>query len=162
MLWQSKNPPLKILEMTSQDNNWEENAKVGSFVSILQKLDSMHEDDLVHGDIRLSNLLSSGYIVDFDFAGRDFYPEGLNKLGDDGKRHPDVIRAINAVVVHEMQPQKQHDWYSMSTVMELFTPATETNNEWWQQAISYVNNGQLEEAVELLQGHKEISLSMNR
>jgi hypothetical protein len=51
--------------------------------------------DLVHEDIRLANLLSTGFILDFDFVRLDTDPEGLNLLSKDGERRPDIATAIS-------------------------------------------------------------------
>ena len=118
---------------------------VGVFASILEKLSALHEKGLVRGDIRLVNLLST-----FDFVGLNTYPESLNQLDKDGKRHPDVATAISEGRVHMLKPQKEHDCFSMAKVLELFTPET----EWWQRVTKNVENGHLSQAIMLLEEHK--------
>jgi hypothetical protein len=95
VLWESSEDSLKIVEMIRRENDWKGELKVAVFMSILEKLSGLHDASLVHGDIRLARLLSSGCIVDFDFVGLNTYQRGLNDLTKDGKRHgPDVVSAI--------------------------------------------------------------------
>jgi serine/threonine protein kinase len=151
MLWTSdEDKSLGIVEMRHRESNWEGQLTAGVFASILEKLSALHEKGLVHGDIRLVNLLSTGYIVDFDFVGLDTYPEGLNQLDKDGKRHPDVATAISEGRVHMLKPQKEHDCFSMAVVLELFISET----EWWQRVTKNVKNGHLSQAIMLLEEHK--------
>jgi serine/threonine protein kinase len=131
LLWYSEeDDSLEIVEMAKQKSNWTENLNVGVFVSILGKLSALHAQDCVHGDIRLVNLLSTGHIVDFDFVGLDTYPEGLNRLSRDGKRHPQVDDAIDDGTIGQMKPEKEHDCYSMGSVLKLCSPET----VWWKEA----------------------------
>jgi hypothetical protein len=158
MLWESSEFKLKMVEMIRRENDWKGELKVEVFVSILEKLSALHEEGLVHGDIRLANLLSSGYIVDFDFAGLDTYPSGLNLLYKDGKRHPEVVNAIFDGYVDELKPDKKHDWYSMANVLKLFT--TNDKKDWWQKVISSVNDGQLGPAMSLLREHRTDTVTL--
>ncbi|KAG7368215.1 hypothetical protein IV203_030958 [Nitzschia inconspicua] len=142
-LWRSEDQKLEIIEMCYHENNWNDGKSVASFASILEKLSQLHAKGLVHGDIRLANLLSSGYIVDFDFVGRDYYPEGLNQLKTDGRRHKEVDDAIVSNSVQNIKPAVQHDTYSMAQVMKLF----QVQGEWWEQAIAEVESGNLDVAI---------------
>lgn len=63
--------------MAYKEGSWNTELKAGVFVLILEKLSRLHEDGSVHGDIRLVNLLSTGYIIDFDFVGLEKYPKDL-------------------------------------------------------------------------------------
>lgn len=63
-------------------------------MSFLEKLSTLHGRGLAHGDIRLVNLLSTGFIMDFDFVRLDTYTKGLNQLSNDGRRHEEVSDAI--------------------------------------------------------------------
>lgn len=74
MLWKSSDKVVEIVEMAHLESNWQGEPTVGVFVAILRKLSALHELGYVHGDIRLVNLLSTGYIVDFDYVGFDTYP----------------------------------------------------------------------------------------
>jgi hypothetical protein len=53
--------------------------KPGEFVPIIQALEKLHEDGFVHGDIRGFNTVFSenegeGWLIDFDFGGREGKP----------------------------------------------------------------------------------------
>jgi hypothetical protein len=156
ILWTTDDKTLKIVEMARRESDWNGELKVGVFVKILDKLAVLHSQNLVHGDIRLVNLLSSGYIVDFDFVGLERYPEGLNSLESERVRHPDVATAIRDQNIHEMIPEKKHDLHSMAVVLELFHPKA----EWWEEAIVRVGKGELREAMLLLQDHEEETVTM--
>jgi serine/threonine protein kinase len=112
--------------MAHHDSDWTKDVKVESFMSILRTLDSMHQRDLVHGDIRLANLLISGFIVDFDFVGLLHYPKRLNNLTKDGERHPKVVDAIKADDVHEMRLEIEHDCFFDGKSFGVVYPTTET------------------------------------
>jgi hypothetical protein len=157
LVWKSDDESSKIVEMRYRQSNWKGDLNAGVFVSILQKLLALHKQDLVHGDIRLDNLLSTGFIVDFDLVGLDTYPEGLNLLFKDGERHPDVATAISNNTIHATRPVKEHDWFSMTKVLELFLPKA----EWWQQATDYVRVGRLDQAIVLLEEHKGDAVFLN-
>jgi hypothetical protein len=140
-----------------RESYWTGNLKVGVLASILERLAALHELGLVHGDIRLVNLLSSGHIVDFDFVGLERYPEGLKLLTKDGERHPNVASAISNENVHEIKPQIEHDLYSMAKVLSLFIPKT----VWWEETTIYVQDGQLQDAIRLLRKHKGDIVSLD-
>jgi serine/threonine protein kinase len=109
-----------------------------------EKLSTLHEKGFVHGDIRLANLLSSGFIVDFDFVGLITYPIGLISVSD-STRHPDVSAAIDDGTIGNLEPTKDHDLFSMAFVLSLFT----SEHEWWQTATSTLKEGRLSEAIKL-------------
>ncbi|KAG7344767.1 hypothetical protein IV203_032298 [Nitzschia inconspicua] len=151
-LWTSEDyDKLAIVEMCYHESEWNDPTSVTSFISILEKLQKLHGKGLVHGDIRLRNLLSTGHIVDFDFVGLEYYPQGLNHLTTDGSRHKEVDDAIVWERVHWLQPVKEHDTYSMAQVMKLFQ--VEEEGQWWEEATMEVENGNLDVAVEILRNH---------
>ncbi|KAG7372908.1 hypothetical protein IV203_033632 [Nitzschia inconspicua] len=156
-LWTSDDEKIQIIEMCYHENTWTNPTSVKAFISILKTLSMLHSKDLVHGDIRLANLLSSGHIVDFDFVGLKTYPEGLMKLGVDGRRHEDVDEAISTFTIQKMKPEKQHDAYSMAQVMTLFT----ARGPWWENAFSLVENGNIDDAIEILRKHESQVLTLN-
>ncbi|KAG7370338.1 hypothetical protein IV203_028084 [Nitzschia inconspicua] len=144
---------LAIVEMCYHESKWDDATSVTSFISILEQLQKLHGKGLVHGDIRLLNLLSTGHIVDFDFVGLEHYPEGLNHLTTDGSRHKEVDHAIVFERVHLLKPVKEHDTYSMAQVMKLFQVEVE-GQSWWEEATMEVENGNLDAAIEILRNHE--------
>jgi hypothetical protein len=117
----------------------------------------LHENGYVHGDIRLANLLSTGFIIDFDFVGLDTYPNGLNPLHKEKVRHPEVAEAIKKGNIGMVKPQKKHDCYSMEQVLHLFQPQP----DWWESATKYVAGGDLGNAIRLLREHEEDLVSLS-
>ena len=111
-----------------------------SFVQVAQTLRRAHAEEVCHGDVRLANILlgsSGGVLIDWDLAGKHgnhFYPSGLEKL-EDGGRHPDVNNAIDKKKIHTVKLSKEHDWFSMQKVMELFSPKCSSDRVAWKTLI---------------------------
>jgi hypothetical protein len=140
-MMESKDSTLKIVKMIELENDWtqEVNAK-DSFGRIIMMLQELHAEYGPHGDIRLANLTSSGYIIDLDFVGRKSYPRTLNNISVDGCRHPDVEAWIkkqdeehNNNKAEDLEMKESHDWFSLGFAMKLFRPVDESNNEVWEQ-----------------------------
>jgi hypothetical protein len=134
---------------------WNEDAMECSalrFVELVQALVELHGLGVVHGDIRLANVVLEGkkaYLIDFDFAGRAglaFYPPGLSSL-EDGGRHEDIENAIQQRNVCELALQFEHDWYSLVCVMKLFTATEESDNEKWGNLILFATQHSSPELV---------------
>lgn len=157
VMWQSQDKNLVVVETKKFPNNWKENVTTMAFISILKKLLELHKTS-PHGDIRLANLLSSGYIVDFDFVGAAKYPKGLNDISKDGRRHPEVVTAIGRKKIGEMKPKKSHDYFSMMKVMELFGSKNEEKTGAWVKATELVGGGNIVDAVSCLE--KEFCLNL--
>ncbi|KAG7370341.1 hypothetical protein IV203_028087 [Nitzschia inconspicua] len=155
-VWTSEeNDKLAIVEMCYHKSKWSGGASVTSFISILEQLQKLHGKRLVHGDIRLMNLLSTGHILDFDFVGLEYYPEGLNQIELDGRRHPDVYEAIVFERAHLLIPTKEHDTYSMAQVMKLIQVEVEVGEgQWWEEATVKVEHGNLDGAIGMLRNHE--------
>ena len=95
------------------------------FIQIGNILKLIHEKKLVHGDIRLANLIfgtynpdrSTSYIIDFDFtsAAGEQYPGTYN--GSLYVRHPNA---------KPYEAKKfDHDWYSLFYICQEFFPDTQ-------------------------------------
>ncbi|KAG7370339.1 hypothetical protein IV203_028085 [Nitzschia inconspicua] len=145
--WYNK---LAIVEMCYHESDWFSENPMTCYISILEQLQKLHVKGLVHGDIRLMNLLTSGHIIDFDFVGREHYPEGLNQLQKDGCRHPEVEEAILSHRVKKLKLDKEHDFYSMAKVMKLFQAVEVEDGQWTVE----VENGNLDAAIEVLKNHR--------
>jgi tRNA A-37 threonylcarbamoyl transferase component Bud32 len=77
-LFHSKDQKLSILKMVSFPSDWKQDVTSQVFELIVQKLLELHDKHCVHGDIHLSNLLSCGDIIDFNFVGASHnYPDTL-------------------------------------------------------------------------------------
>jgi serine/threonine protein kinase len=117
--------------------------RIGHLTKLFQQLCYLHEEvKIVHGDIRLSNLIFNDpegegdeevkgereemeienwepcvTIIDFDFSGEagvKRYPRGYNRDIEDGQRHKD------AVELHTLQ--SEHDVFSCLHLCSLFLP----------------------------------------
>jgi serine/threonine protein kinase len=119
--------------------------RYADFVPVLRQLKRMHSELIVHGDIRLSNIVFCGgksTLIDFDYSGTEeikLYPKGFCTEIDDGNRHVDVR---GGVALH-----RRHDFYAMATLMKLFS----CDQDSWNDAIISVENGELDHAVSILE-----------
>jgi hypothetical protein len=94
-------------------NGKHEPSHIRHFLALIYFLRQIHDQDLAHGDIRLSNCLfldesQSAIFIDFDFCGKEnisTYPDGFNLEISDGKRH------INAKAGNHLE--KIHDCFSL-------------------------------------------------
>jgi serine/threonine protein kinase len=116
------------------------------FIPILKMLGALHADHVVHGDIRLSNIVFAGMqssLIDFDFSGKHGekkYPAGYNREIFDGFRHADAKE--NSFL------ELKHDFYALSGLMNLFS-TTESSEE-WSVVCNAVSNGEIEIAIQML------------
>jgi hypothetical protein len=133
-LFHSKDRKLSILKMTCFMSDWKQDVTSKAFKLIIKKLLELHDKHGVHGDIRLANLLSCGNIIDFDFVGASHYPDTLQSLSQDGRRHPDVEEwiKIREQDQSKLAPHESHDWYSLGQVMRLFVATDKMNKEKWE------------------------------
>jgi len=138
------------------ENNWKGEASSKAFGDIIEKLQRLHSKVGPHGDIRLANLLSCGYIIDFDFVGATQYPSTFNSITRDGKRHPEVEEMIQKGDVDAMKLEKKHDWFSLSEVMRLFKPVDSAKTEDWETLCSKVAKGLPTKTLELPQFQLEL------
>lgn len=82
----------------------------------------LHNKNLVHGDIRCTNLIfghphkseSESYIIDFDYTSKpgDYYPSTYN--GGLDERHPDAQA--------HCEKRFEHDWYSLCFICNFYFP----------------------------------------
>jgi hypothetical protein len=123
-------------------------SKCSDFVDVLKQLMQMHSRSVVHGDIRLFNMLflfsGGSTLIDFDFSGNGIYPTGYSiQLFD-------TVRHTNAKPGNLLQ--MDHDCFSMAAVMKLFS----SKNEKWKDAVKTVEDGFLSEAISLLHNMHDI------
>jgi hypothetical protein len=162
ILWISHDDTLSMVEMQYFHSNWKKPVKVSVFKKILRDLLTLHNKYGAHGDIRLANLLSTGQIIDFDFVGNGTYPPGLQLIQRDGKRHDEVEDASNKGTLDKLEIKKEHDWFSMAYVMNLFNAAAD--NEKWIAAAMHTKEGDVDSAMSALNDlgeHVDVELQDN-
>jgi serine/threonine protein kinase len=109
---------------------------VGHLIQLLTKVELLHARGLVHGDIRLANILFSGTIecactvlIDFDTSGKcgeKRYLPGFQKVFD-GLRHKDALEG------HSLQ--YAHDLAAVVWIFEQFLPVNEARSNWLLQLV---------------------------
>lgn len=101
------------------------------FSVVANFLVQLHEQKLVHGDVRCCNIVfsddcESAHVIDFDFCGETGsarYPAGFVVDIPDGARHDDVKPGVFMDV--------SHDVHALKAVMRLFAPVSvEHKTEW--------------------------------
>jgi serine/threonine protein kinase len=154
---------IDLLQMRYIKGDWMGQKRVGIFVAILKQLASLHAQGVVHGDVRLANMLPTetgdrGVLLDFDFCaveGSKGYPKGLQELHSDGQRHVDVTAAIRHDRIEELPMGKEHDCFSLGHVMSLFKPTRDEDTDDWNTAIRRTKKGNLEKAMNRLKKAKK-------
>ena len=119
---------------------------------VLKMLTTMHENGIVHGDIRLSNIIfaenpSESQLIDFDYSGArlsDVYPLRFALEINDGKRHKKV-KPLGYL-------SRKHDCFSMCFLLSSFKPSDcrkdiATN---WGNVCKLVGEGNVKSACECL------------
>lgn len=127
--------------------------KVHHAVSLLDKLRQLHDKGIVHGDVRLSNLVcgpTETWWIDLDYSGKEGesrYPSGWNHSLDDGLRHPDAVEFTNL--------EKVHDLFAFSDILSRFKCDEETLQEKWKNAVTWVDAGELSKARDIMMSFPE-------
>jgi serine/threonine protein kinase len=119
---------------------------------LLKMLTTMHKDGIVHGDIRLSNIIfaenpSETQLIDFDYSGarlKDVYPLRFALEINDGKRHKKV-KPLGYL-------RRKHDCFSMYFLLMDFGPCDSRNHiaTNWKDVCELVGAGKVERACECL------------
>eukprot|EP01031_Cornospumella_fuschlensis_P032982 gene32982-39888_t len=140
--------------------------KVSHFISLMQQLNVLHSEEVVFGDLRLSNIVFRGdgksSLIDFDWTGReneDMYPVGFNKDIGDGWRHEE---ASGGNYLH-----RAHDIFSLAKIMEHFAPVAEDDvqcqSTWRDIAVGLISGEKnLDDAIGALQPYGEIAVRTMR
>ena len=94
-------------------------------------------------------------MIDFDLGGVErthTYPEGYYVGIGDAKRHNDA-RALRTML-------RQHDWYSLGTVMEMFCAEDDEEGRWKEagKLLIEATESPLLAAVDLLQNIRDAAL----
>jgi hypothetical protein len=132
-LWTSKDMSLHLVEMHYFPSDWTESIKAVAFTKILRHLQVLHDQGLVHGDVRLGNMLTRSVLIDLDYVGETKYPYGYRNVCD-GRRHPEVRESIGDGNEDDLLIDVKHDLFSMGAVMEFFRPVALKHTELWQGA----------------------------
>ena len=93
--------------------------RASDFIPVFKELADLHQEGLVHGDIRAHNMIfvegSGGKLIDFDYSGKHAercYPPGYWRDLDDTRRHDRAVA--------EEQMRKEHDCFSLGAVMAMY------------------------------------------
>jgi serine/threonine protein kinase len=134
---------------------------VGQWIALLRCVQLLHRERIVHGDLRLSNLVFSitsdvVTIIDYDFAGHHEdkkYPPRFNCNIDDGARHRSAT--AGRALLYE------HDWFAVAAMMKLCQPEQEEPR--WRQAQTQlqepsVTSEVVDEVIQLLEKCSTLSL----
>jgi len=117
--------------------------EVDKFIAVANSLANAHNAGYCHGDIRIDNMiLESGALIDWDLARKAdeaLYPSGLQTIID-GKRHPDVTKAVQNRKIGELKLTKAHDWYSLKAAMNCFEPENEDDEKPWANLIENIES----------------------
>jgi len=122
------------------------------FSGVLQDLQRLNNASLVHGDVRLANMIfaeNRSHLIDLDFCGKEdvsHYPAGYNLQLGDTLRHPE----LGGLSEMSMKMRREHDWYSMSAIMGAFEPTSPDDSKTWKNTRRLVLHGQLTEAIEII------------
>jgi serine/threonine protein kinase len=157
-LYSTANKKIQLLEMNYVEDDWSKDITSSTFIDILTTLLKLHNNGIVHGDIRLANMLSTGVLIDFDLAGehdKATYPHGYQSIKRDGMRHNEIIEAIANGTVTSVTLKTMHDCYSMAFVMRLFEA-----RECWTSITNVVQNGKIQEAIDMLQNTKRMEVKL--
>jgi hypothetical protein len=126
---------------------------VGQWATLIRFVQQLHQDAIVHGDLRLSNIVFGRHngkvtVIDYDFAGRvgeKEYPKGFNRKIDDGARH--------RAATDRQALSFEHDWFAIASMMEKCT--LERAEPKWQDAYELLKvpgmTGQVDRVVQILE-----------
>ena len=144
---------------------------VRGVIDVLEVLQRMAKDGIVHKDIHRGNVLFGevagstrrGHLIDWDWAGLvdTPYPRGFNVTIAGGRRHPNVVDAVcsgGRTIWDEMVEAKvEHDHFAMAYVMEQLE--FELPGGVWAEAVAAVTDSRVGAAVQLLEPHADVTHS---
>ncbi|KAL3929384.1 MAG: hypothetical protein SGBAC_012239 [Bacillariaceae sp.] len=162
----------------NDDESWYGPILPKMLAKIASQLDALHKKGIVHGDIRIRNMiLHAGVLIDFDLSRKQGsrYPSTLQDIHGDGERHPDVKAAIaqqakfdqkeeigSTVRIEELEMKMEHDVHSMMFAVHQFGPVDQTNETAWIAELAQVDATSLPSAIEFLNRiQDEIKLKVN-
>lgn len=130
---------------------------VGHLILAMRKVAQLHAEGIVHGDLRLANILFSeakdanvaSTIIDFDHsgpAGERIYPWGFNYDIPDGFRHPEA-RADEFL-------RPEHDIAALHWICAQYHPKAAALRETWSTCLTELLNGALLSVADCLVLHQ--------
>ena len=165
----SEDEALILVETEYFASTWTEPVPLSVFADLLEQLCQLHEEHGPHGDIRLANMLrkkkdGKGCLIDFDIVPKreekePTYPGGLQDLTVDGKRHDEVVRAIQEGKAETMVIKKDHDYYSMYAVMDLFE--SDALSSTWDKSKKLTKKGELKAAAHELRAKVDATVVLS-
>mmetsp|Transcript_4470 Transcript_4470/g.4007 ORF Transcript_4470/g.4007 Transcript_4470/m.4007 type:complete len:177 (-) Transcript_4470:81-611(-) len=148
---------LKIIRYeTIKGDHIAKNSK--EFINILKQLKYLNENQIVHGDLRLYNMVfnhsdpSSSSLIDFDYCGianKGNYPEGIIKV-------PDGIRTKSMLKGEQMNVES--DITCMIACMDYFT----SNNNKWKKCQELLKKNKYVKAIKVLENNESFDLVLQR
>lgn len=136
------------------------------FIAVITDLESLHQLNICHGDIRLANIVftapgsaSSSQLIDFDLSAtvgspEAVYPAGFNARITDGARHSKALGGAAML--------SEHDCHSLAALMRFFQAADQKFEDTWRSACAAVVEGNLAAARDMLAGSDDFPLSALR
>ena len=124
--------------------------------SLIKVVIDLHQENIVHGDIRASNVIFSqgrAHLIDFDFAGAPGerkYPKGFNTQINDGARARDASA--------DRPLAKEHDWFAVAALMKRFIIDKATQSD-WAKACRAVDDFKAMTAMDALSKHDDVQLT---
>ncbi len=117
---------------------------VGQWISVIKSVQLFHDEEIVHGDLRASNIVfdangEGATIIDFDFAGangKKRYPDGFNVSINDGARHRSASEGRPLLFTH--------DWFAVGAMMGMCV--LEANDSKWQEALQLLQGADVTKA----------------
>ena len=138
-------PRIHLLEYAYLKGN-HQLSSVNQALSLVEKLRQLHSKGIVHGDIRLANIVcgeaDEAWFIDLDYSGREnegVYPKGWNHSINDGERHREAVAT--------RQLKREHDYFALWSVFSLFTCAKSE----WQSVVACVKAGDLDQAKDAME-----------
>lgn len=126
---------------------------------VIQQLIQLLDSNLVHGDIRLYNVIfgaAQSTLIDFDLSGTaniDCYPRGYNREIPDGDRHSEACGGERM--------QHAHDWFGMATIFAFFEPCLTDLKPIWGSITEDIRNGDFKSSLENLESQGVFALKQS-
>ena len=151
-------PDLKLISYDFIEGGHNAN-NLCNFINLLTELKYMHNEGIVHGDIRESNIIFSqdgnSSLIDFDYSGPEtkVYPFGFNLDIEDGVRHAKAKQFLPL--------SKEHDIYSIAHIMKLYSPELDADIKHWENSIDILSSFGLDAAIDELSLRKIDNYSLS-